>query len=109
MGLIVNVYRAADRQDCTNNGVSSRVSALTLVNVDGPFDPNPERPAALLRKGPMGSVHIVPCDDAGQVLSGWFMMGGNYAGTSDSRFGEAVRDMTGATYTGPVGIHDRQE
>jgi hypothetical protein len=36
------------------------------------------------------------------------MFGGNYAGTSDSRFGEAVKEMIGHKY-GPVGIHDRVE
>lgn len=109
MGLIVNVFRAANERDCTNNGVSSRFATLTLINAEGPFDPTPERPAAMLRVGPYNSIHIVPCTDDGQVLPGWFMMGGNYAATSDSRFGEAVRDMIGTKHVGAVAIHDRQE
>lgn len=110
MGLIVNVYRPAGRDsDCTNGGLSSRVDRLCLVNVDGPFDPSPEAPAALLRHGPLKSLNIVPCDGEAQALPGWFMFGGNLAATSDSRFGEAVRAMTGGQHVGAVNIHDRLE
>lgn len=110
MGLIVNVYRVAGRDtDCTNGGVSSKFDTLTLVNVDGPFEPKPDRPAAILQKGRLGSINIVPATDEGEPLPGWFMFGGNLAATSDSRFHEAVRKMTGGTHTGGVNIHDRQE
>ena len=37
------------------------------------------------------------------------MMGGNYAATSDSRFGEAVRKRIGPNFYGAVPIHDRFE
>jgi len=87
---------------------------LCLVNVDGPAKPSPEQPAALLVKGNMpGLVKIVPAvlDDKNQYSPEprWVMMGGNYAATSDSRFHEAVRKITGGASYGAVPIHDRIE
>ncbi|UTC29087.1 hypothetical protein BAMBUS_00040 [Brevundimonas phage vB_BpoS-Bambus] len=121
MGLIVSIYRrcAADQPgdilkldsvDCTNGGVSSKVAQLTLVNVDGPFDPNPSRPAAYLVKGNVrGAVKIVPATDTGEMDTRWLMAGGNYAGTTDSRFNEAVERLGGPRFGGPVSVHDRFE
>lgn len=116
MGLIVDVYRSfrenddfLEVTDCTNGGITNcetGVHKLTLVNVDGPFDPEPGRPAAWLLPGYVeGTVRIVPVD----VGDSWTMFGGNYAGTSDSRFTEAVEKITGATFYGAVPIHDRVE
>ena len=109
MGLIVYIYRSAG-PDCSNNGVSSGVSQLTLTNVEGPFDANPDRPAALLVKGNVpGAVKIVPQGPEGEVIPGWLMFGGNYAGSSDSRFHEAVERLGGPRFGGPVAVHDRIE
>lgn len=114
MGLIVSVYRNAEKgmqADFTAGGLSSRYGALTVVNVDGPFDPTPERPAVALVDGPLGTKRLVPV--LGSDEEGWQMvqpqghvgpmMGGNYAGTSDSRWGRAVG------FYGAVAIHDRYE
>ncbi|USN15593.1 hypothetical protein KIKIMORA_04750 [Brevundimonas phage vB_BpoS-Kikimora] len=121
MGLTVYIYRRApadrpgdllklDAEDCTNGGVSSRVAALTLVNVSGPSSPSEDAPAAYLVKGNVaGSVKIVPADATGAKDSRWLMMGGNYAGTSDSRFGEAVESLGGGRYTAIAPVHDRFE
>lgn len=110
MGLIVSVYRNTKiTQDCTNGGISSRFSALCLVNVSGPFEPSPNAPAALLLPNHGNTARIVPArlvdtlPDGRKVYApceGWFMMGGNYASTSDSRLGEAVEALTGANFTG---------
>ena len=116
MGLIVSVYRDhrdphdwLGDNDATNGGITNHktgVHQLTLVNVDGPFDPEPSRPAAWLLPGYVeGTVKIVPVG----VGDSWTMFGGNYAGTSDSRFTEAVEKITGATFYGAVPIHDRVE
>lgn len=106
MGLIVSVYRdASSNYDCTNNGASSRFTKLTLVNVDGPFEPSEDAPAAKLCKGPINSVNIVPVEVEGK----WTMFGGNYAATSDSRFSDAVSRILGFPFYGAVGIHDRVE
>jgi len=37
------------------------------------------------------------------------MFGGNYASTSDSRFGEAVEKIIGTRFYGAVAVHDRVE
>jgi hypothetical protein len=120
--MIVTVYRdAGSTYDCTAGGISSRATRLCLVNVDGPFEPSTDRPAAfLLRHAPFGHVdgkrmvRIVP---AVRDLSGdwtpeprWTMFGGNYAGCSDSRFSEKIEEfLEGARFHGAVAIHDRIE
>jgi hypothetical protein len=96
------------------NGISSKVSSLCLVNVEGPSKPGPDQPAALLVKGNgAGLVKIVPAVwcEIGEYNPDprWCMMGGNYAATSDSRFHEAVRKITGGQSYGAVPIHDRIE
>lgn len=111
MGLLVSVYRA-DRQDCTNGGISARARMLCLVNVDGPFEPTFEIPAAMLTTNNVGNPVIKPAfyvsERVWEVANGWFMMGGNYAATSDSRFSEAVAKLSPGFY-GALPIHDRQE
>lgn len=108
MGLIINVYRAVDWPDCSRNGLSNQFAELTVVNVEGPFEPNAQRPACWLVPGHIPhSAHLVVVDPEGDDKR-WFMMGGNYAGTSDSRFNEAVQQLTGAR-PGVVAVHDRHE
>ena len=110
MGLIVEVFRNP-LGDCTGGGISGRDSSLTVVNIDGPFHPTPERPAVALVDGPFKTKHIVPVlgdDDEGWRMAspaGFVgpMMGGNYAASSDSRFSRAVG------FYGAVAIHDRYE
>jgi len=113
MGLLVSVYRFP-LGDCTLGGISSQAKDICLLNVDGPFSPDDKCPAAMLVPGNgKGLVKIVPAVlDANKRYSptpGWAMMGGNYAATSDSRFHEAVRKITGAASYGAVPIHDRFE
>ncbi len=112
MGLIVNVYRDAhfekDGIDCSNNGMSSAFTRLCVINVDGPFEPKDDMPAVVLEEGPYDTVRLKPVDlvDSG-IMS---MFGGNYAATSDSRFGKAICRITGQDYAhGIVPIHDRVE
>ena len=110
MGLLVNVYKdASSKYDCTNGGVSSRnIKGLCLTNVDGPFDPCDEYPAAKLVKQTFGfgsSVKVIPEEAEGKQT----MMGGNYAATSDSRFSDKVAQMLGHHFYGAVPIHDRVE
>lgn len=124
MGLTVEIYRAAERNcDCTNGGISGATqgaAGLCLVNVDGPFHPRADYPPALLVKhAPFGDepgrrmVRIVPAVPDGhgwKPAPGWAMMGGNYAATSDSRFGHKIRELLdGAYFYGAVPIHDRYE
>ncbi len=116
MGLYVSVFRPAEGYDCTLNGISSKSKGLCLVNVDGPFNPDMDHPAAMLVKGNMpGHVKIVPAMPDGNRVGHWVarrewcMMGGNYAATSDSRFHRAVEVITGHQSYGAVPIHDRIE
>ena len=109
MGLLVSIYRDIDKIDCTNGGVSSRnIKGLCLTNVNGPFEPNEEYPAAELVKQTFyfgSSVKIIPKE----VKHKSTMMGGNYAATSDSRFNQAIKSLLDHDFYGAVPIHDRVE
>lgn len=111
MGMIVFVLRD-NLGDFTLNGLSARHDQLTLVNVDGPFQPTADRPAALLQNHAPGCLRIVPAQKHGDE---WVKVpyhhaaGGNYAVTSDSRFSEACEKLLGHRFYGAVSIHDRAE
>jgi hypothetical protein len=119
MGLRVSVFRdAASDYDCTNGGISRLYDRLTVVNADGPFDPTPDAPAVMLDSHVHGIVRLVPVEKIGDD---WFligqntkeyagpMFGGNFAATSDSRFGDAIEKLTGQRFYGAIAIHDRLE
>jgi len=111
MGLHVSILKPADMPDCTNRGISFFAKSLCLVNVSGPFEPDSNHPAALLAKR-NGVLTIVPAMEVrGKWVQapGWWMMGGNYAATSDSRFGQACKELMEHDFYGAVAIHDRQE
>jgi hypothetical protein len=104
MGLTVNVYKS--NFDCTLNGISSKCNELCLINVDGPFNPDDDKPAALLVPGNLpNTVKIIPAN-VNQNKT-WVMDGGNFAYSSDARFNNAVEKIAG--YRGAVSIHDRIE
>jgi hypothetical protein len=109
-GLTVTVYRAVDFPDCTNGGVTGRVSRAVLVDREGEpktlpeiFEPGPDAPALVLMRDKVhlaGYIYAVPLDI---VKSGKYpMFGGNFVHTSDSRLREAGCN-------GPVPVHDRLE
>lgn len=106
MGMRIEVYRSAHRSmDCTMGGASSRCSELTVMNVEGPFEPTPEAPAALLISHVPGCLRICPVEG----MDRWQSMGGNFGHTSDSRFSQKCEQLTGAKFYGAVAIHDRVE
>ena len=117
MGIIVDVLRSYHDPDswlgdvdCTNGGITNHktgVHKLTITNADGPFEPTADAPAAVIKLTPGGSAKIVP--NIWADGSKWTMFGGNYAACSDSRFGEAIKKMTGQDFYGAVPIHDRVE
>lgn len=107
MGLSVFVYRS-DLGDCTNGGASAAARAICIVNIPGPFRPGPDRPAFELIQGPGGKGHAVLVPVQGKDGIGP-MAGGNFAYCSDSRFSQAVRELTGSNHYGAVAIHDRYE
>ena len=105
--LSVDVYRSRNLGDCTNGGVSSRFDKLLVlcdrgfINVD--MDNPPENLCKIVHRHLFGRdvYHIEPV--ARPTGAGW-MMGGNYAATSDSRFHALCGDLYAA-----IPVHDRQE
>lgn len=113
MGLLVDIFKHGGT-DCSRNGISSRAKMLCIVNVDGPFQPSDEVFPAMLVPGNLpGCVKIVPC--VRHLANGEYiekeggMFGGSFAYTSDSRFHNKVREITGSRHTGAIAIHDRFE
>jgi hypothetical protein len=120
MGLTAYIYKSG-LGDCSNGGISSRADKVTLVNVEGPFEPTEDRPAAMLVPGnTAGTVKVVaavagddgtyaPVKQNGDGKQVGPMMGGAYVATSDSRFSRAVEDLLGHRFYGAVPLHDRFE
>jgi hypothetical protein len=95
MGLLVNIYRSD--YDSTLNVFHGK-RWLTLINVEGPFEPTADAPAAEVTRGPLGDHIIIPADDMLEGVIGP-MFGGTFAYSSDGRF----------PYGAPIRIHDRFE
>lgn len=108
MGLSVSVYRWG-LGDCTNGGESAEVGSLCVVNIPGPFNPGPGHPAFELVQGPGGQGHAILRPLQGRSGMVGPMFGGNFGYSSDSRFSEAVREVTGSPGYGAVPIHDRYD
>lgn len=117
MGLRASIYRDARLGDCSNGGISGRVDRVTIVNIDGPFEPRDDAPAVMLVRGNVpGAVKIVPAIMYAGA-GGWMedrpdgmigpMMGGCYVATSDARLREAVTKL--GSRTDAVPLHDRFE
>lgn len=107
MGLIVNLYRSTYR---SNADVFNGYDTVTVTNVDGPFTPTKDSPAARLVNGPLNTVIIKPdldwFVDEGLITveqaAGHICDSGILAATTDSRFGEAIRALG---HPGYVGLH----
>jgi hypothetical protein len=102
MGLLISIYRSD--YDSTMNVFHGK-RQLVLVNVSGPFEPSEDAPAAKLVQGYRNTAIIVPADE---YADGVQMSGGTFGSTSDSRFSEAVKALTGSSHFA-VAIHDRRE
>lgn len=101
-GISVSVLKNAEIGDCTNNGLSSKVNSLIIVDpkVDAPFEVKDGEDYLVLQEGPYNTLRAVP---KSLVDSGaWVMFGGNFAYTSDSRF-SALNNGN------PIKIFDRVE
>lgn len=107
MGMIADIYDSP-LGNASNKGISATHKKVCIVNVEGPWEPAPDRPAVKLIARPnVGNVVCVPVDllDAGK----WTMFGGAFVYTSDSRFGDAVKELSGYDFAFPVALHDRVE
>lgn len=100
MGLHVSIYRS---DYDTELNVFYGKKGVTVINVEGPFQPSEDYPAALIKDGyTSGSKIIVPADDWTDK-DGAQMSGGTFANSSDSRWSAAS-----LTYNA-ISIHDRRE
>ena len=114
--LPVTVYRNP-KYDCTNDGISSRYDELLVACPEGfkevDSDNLPDNFAMLVSRHVFGdttipTIYPASVNDEGKVVrrdGKWWMMGGNYGATCDSRF----TDMLDGYFYGAVAIHDRYE
>lgn len=102
MGLRVSIYRGG--YDSTLNVFYGKQS-VTLVNVEGPFEPTADAPAAELIRGYGNTAIIVPAEPDSTKIQ---MFGGTFGATSDSRFQRAVEKLVGVSHLA-IAIHDRRE
>lgn len=113
-GLMCGILEPKHIGNCSNGGLSSNCSRVVVLGVrylDGSFksignvfSPSPDAPAVVIEERmPCGRQYFTayPCDENGVKFPGWFMDGGCFIETSDSRFSEVFRY--------PVPLHDRQE
>lgn len=98
-GLIVEVYRNESFCDCTNGGISSKHDRFLLVGEGvAEVEESDNLPVLKLVKRIIGGEvykHVQPLTEGKE----WFMFGGNFVYSSDSRFPNAY----------PLKIHDRLE
>ena len=107
-GLLVFVYKHShDFGDCTNGGISSKNSDLILLPTESLKEVNVEIPRIFEEKG--RGIYLfyrrefddlIACPDPNYKKGGiWWMFGGNFLYTSDSRFPSDA----------PIKIFDRRE
>ena len=118
--LPVYVYRDV-LGDCTNNGVSKFFDRLLVECPTGhcSFDADRETPLNFCRVNVRNfrgqvlfDIRPAAVNDHGTVVdrgNRWYMMGGNFAHTSDSRFSELLELLGNSRMYGAVAIHDRTE
>jgi len=97
MGILVNIYRSEHRSEL--NKFHGK-KALCVINLDGPFTPDEDHPAARLVNRGQDFV-VVPVGDPGKDRTP-YMDGGSYAATSDSRW-------TSVAGYSAIPVHDRSE
>lgn len=127
-GLILSVYKAPRIGDCTGGGITSKADSVVVVGIlrDGKveplpresqvFSPSEKSPAVVLVESHIARLsstpHLIPLEIAlDGVPSGSVgpMAGGNYAGTSDSRWAELGKLFGPQLRLGVVAVHDRVE
>ncbi|HDY87868.1 MAG TPA: hypothetical protein ENH82_07105 [bacterium] len=111
-GLNCCIFESKSIGNCSNNGISARCKEVTLLGVkrlNGDFEPMPaifepdkdHLPVVIEERIPCGKLYYsaYPCDREGNQENGYFMFGGCYIKTSDSRF----------PFDYPIPLHDRTE
>lgn len=102
--LTASVYRdSLPGGDCTNGGISSTRRQLYILAADkGPFEPEDIRECVYIEFREVSGEKYVNAKPA-YFRRRWYMAGGNFLYTCDSRYHE----ITGLRY--PISIHDRYE
>lgn len=105
-GLTAEVFRSS-LGDCTNGGISSARRRLYILapcaeQLCVPFEPEDIRECVEVIHRNVGHLMYVNCRPL-YCKNRWYMAGGNFLYTSDSRF----QEITGVPY--PISIHDRYE
>lgn len=126
-GLRLSVYKSARIGDCTNGGITAKADEVVLVGIlkDGVVEPLPrdcqvftpqdDAPAVVLvpsrAPGYDPTPHLIPLEFVDSLPAGHVgpMSGGNYAGTSDSRWGELGKLFAPKLHLDLVAVHDRIE
>ena len=107
-GITALIYRDSLGTDFSNRGISARVMEVTVIGegIDPVFEATEERPAVRLVKNEHFHretvIHAQPVTPADEPAP-WYMFGGTFIFSSDSRFRRA------AGHYGAVPLHDRRE
>lgn len=105
--LVLEVYAHPHYRACANGGWTEEHNELFVACHDGNCEVADDNPALFdLVAGPFGTIHLRPRNGGEGVGP---MMGGSYAGTSDSRFSKMCAELTGHPWHGAVAVHDRYE
>lgn len=105
--LRLNVFSNPSCRSCANGGWTEGHDELYVACPEGNWEVEETDPALFdLVRGPFGIAYIRPRNGGDGVGP---MMGGSYAGTSDSRFSRMCEELTGHPWHGAVAVHDRYE
>lgn len=101
--LTARVLRDGAFGDCTNGGISAHAQELYILSkTKGPFEPEDIRECVYIEWREIGGEEYIDCKPA-YCRKRWYMAGGNFLYSSDSRF----KEVTKSKY--PISIHDRYE
>lgn len=107
-GITALIYRDALGADFSNQGISSRVMEVTVIGegIDPVVEATEERPAVrLVQKESLHRetvIHAEPLTPEDEPAP-WYMFGGTFIFSRDSRFRRAVGQY------GAIPLHDRRE
>jgi len=122
--LDLSVYYNSRYRKCAAGGITEHYEDLLLIgtsddekqidyNIDGYIDfdrSSPPENAVILVRRTMGERIFCNLVSYSKWIDGkWYMFGGNYASTSDSRLGYAIESVGVTSFYGALAVHDRTE